>query len=244
MVFAQLSDTHLDGGEHRAERTARVMSYLDGLPLAAVLHTGDIADNGDPAEYEQARRALASRHPVLTCPGNHDVRGPYRKVLLDEPPDEGPVDRVHTVAGARFVMCDSTIPGKGEGRLSDTTLDWLDARLAEEPGTPAFVCFHHPPVPLTIPYVDRICQYGEERLAAVIERHPQVVASLCGHAHTAAATTFAGRPLVVAPGVVSTLWLPGESDPDGDPADYSAPPGVAIHVLTDDGRLTTHFRTV
>ncbi|WP_141586048.1 metallophosphoesterase [Actinomadura sp. WMMA1423] len=240
IVFAQLSDTHLDGGDHRAERTARVMDHLNGVPLDAVLVTGDVADHGEPAEYEQARKALASRHPVLTCPGNHDVRGPFREVLLDEPPSGGPVNRVHEIAGATFLMCDSTVPGADHGRLDDETIGWLDRSLAEAPDAPAFVCFHHPPATLQVPYVDGIRQFGERRLSEVVLRHPQVVAVLCGHAHTAAATTFAGRPLLVAPGVVSTLRLPWQ---EGDIADMDAPPGVAFHVLDDEGRLTTHYRT-
>ncbi|MFI0355245.1 phosphodiesterase [Actinomadura sp. 9N407] len=239
-VFAQLSDTHFDGGERRAERARRVMARLNALPLDAVLITGDIADNGTSAEYEHAREVLASPHPVLMCPGNHDVRGPYREVLLDERPDGGPIDRVHRVAGAVFAMCDSTVPGKDHGFLGDATLAWLDRLLAEDPGVPAFVCFHHPPVTLGIPYVDEIRQAGEERLAALIERYPQVVAVLCGHAHTAGATTFAGRPLLVSPGVVSTLRLPWEAE---DVIDYEAPPGFALHVL-EDRRLITHYRTV
>jgi predicted MPP superfamily phosphohydrolase len=101
IVFAHLSDTHLDGSARAAARTEAVMAYLDRLPydLDAVLVTGDIADHGRSAEYEEARAVLASRHPVLTCPGNHDVRAPYRQRLLDEPAADGPVNRVHRVAG-------------------------------------------------------------------------------------------------------------------------------------------------
>jgi Icc protein len=106
---------------------------------------------------------------------------------------------------------------------------------------PAFVCFHHPPVVLGIPYVDGIRQFGAERLAAVVARHPNVVALLCGHAHTPAAGTFAGRPLLVAPGVVSTVLLPFESDAI---VDLGLPPMLAFHILDQDGRLTTHYRAV
>ncbi|MFI0479855.1 metallophosphoesterase [Actinomadura sp. 9N215] len=241
LVFAQLSDTHLDGGNRAFERAARVMERVNAVPLDAVLVTGDIADHGAPAEYGQAREVLRSPHPVLMCPGNHDVRGPYRDVLLDEPPTDGPINRMHKVGDAVFAMCDSTVPGKDHGFLDDETIDWLDRRLAAEPDAPAFVCFHHPPVTLGVPAVDGIRQFGEERLAEVVARRPQVVALLCGHAHTAAATTFAGRPLLVAPGVVSTLRLPGE---EGGDADHDAPPGLAFHVLDDEGRLSTHYRTV
>ncbi|WUI03024.1 phosphodiesterase [Spirillospora sp. NBC_00431] len=240
-VFAQLSDIHLDGGDRAFERAARVMERVNAAPLDAVLVTGDIADHGAAAEYAQAREVLRSPHPMLICPGNHDVRGAYREVLLDEPPDGGPINRMHKVAGVMFAMCDSTVPGKDHGFLDEKTIAWLDRRLAAEPDAPAFVCFHHPPVALNIPYMDGIRQFGAERLAEVVERHPQVVAVLCGHAHTAAVTTFAGRPLLIAPGVVSTLRLPGE---EGDVADYDAPAGLAFHVLDDEGRLTTHYRTV
>ena len=98
------------------------------------------------------------------------------------------------MAGAVLALCDSVVPGQDGGYLDDETLDWLDAVLSDDPGAPALVCLHHYPVPLHTELADTIRLAGEDRLAAVISRHPQVVAVLCGHAHTAAATTFAGRP--------------------------------------------------
>ena len=76
----------------------------------------------------------------------------------------------------------------------------------------------------------------------VLRRHPQVAGVLCGHAHTAASTQFAGRPLVVAPGVASTVMLPAER-PDGPPLDLDLPAAITFHVL-DGGRLTSHVRVV
>jgi Icc protein len=244
VVFAQLSDTHFDGSQERADRAAKVMAHLNEAPqpLDAILVTGDIADHGLATEYEEARKILSSPYPVFSCPGNHDVRGAYRQAFLDEGDDggDGPVNRVHRAAGALFLLCDSSIPGRADGYLADETLAWADDVLSREPGVPAFVTFHHPPVILHSPFIDGIRQSGEQRLAELIGRHPQVAAVLCGHAHTAAATVFAGRPLIVAPGVVSTLMLPWEN---GDNADYQAPPAVAFHIF-DDGRLTTHYRAI
>jgi Icc protein len=76
----------------------------------------------------------------------------------------------------------------------------------------------------------------------VLHRHPQVVAVLCGHAHTPAATTFAGRPLLAAPGVVSTLRFPWE--PGDAVLDHDLPPALAYHVIDDDRGVTTHYRAV
>src|SRR5262249_46484016 len=153
---------------------------------------------------------------------------------------EGLPNQAYEVGGALFAMCDSTIPHQDDGYLADETLTWLEGVLDEAAG-PVFVCFHHPPVTLNIPFVDNIRQNGEERLAALPRRHPNVVAFLCGHAHTPAATTFAGLPLLVAPGVVSTVMLPWEQE---KPLDFRLPPAVAFHILDDEGRLTTHFRIV
>ena len=112
--------------------------------------------------------------------------------------------------------------------------------LAGAPDRPAFLAMHHPPVELSTPHVDCIRLRPEQPLADLVRRHPQVVAVLCGHAHTAAASSFAGRPLLVAPGVVSTLLMPWEN---GGPISYDLPPALAFHVYAD-GRLTTHYRAL
>lgn len=242
-VIAHLSDVHIDGDERSAERTRRVVRYLAGLrePVDVVLVTGDLADHGTEAEYERVRRLIDLPVPVLFCPGNHDVREAYRKVLLGEPPSGAPVNRAHRIGGALFAMCDSSIPGRNEGVLAGETLDWLDAELTAAADLPAFVCFHHPPAELGMPYVDGIRQFETERLAELVARHRNVVAVLCGHAHTPAASIFAGRPLLAAPGVVSTALLPFESD---ELLDRTLPPMLAFHVLHQDRRLTTHYRVV
>ena len=252
IAIAQVSDMHLDGSPERARRARAVMDRLRGgrTPLDAILVTGDIADHGRPSEYAEARTILSAPCPVLFLPGNHDERDAFRRGLLGGrvtgAPDgpggpEAPLNQVHRVAGAVLALCDSVIPGQDGGYLADETLAWLDAVLGGDPGAPAFVCLHHYPVPLHSEAADTIRLAGEDRLAAVLSRHPQVVAVLCGHAHTAAATTFAGRPLLIGPGVLSTGVTPWDLTAT---ADYAAPPAVAYHILGDDGRLTTHYRPV
>ncbi|TGN77961.1 phosphodiesterase [Streptomyces bauhiniae] len=244
LLLAQISDLHLDGSERATRRAERVMDHLRALPrpVDAVLVTGDIADHGEESEYEQAARILTAPFPVLTLPGNHDVRTAYRKALLGEAPDDAPFNRLHDIAGTAVLMCDSSIPGRDEGRLDAATLDWLDTTLAGLPrDTPALVAFHHPPVELHHPFLDSIRLEQPGQLATLLETHPQVVAVLTGHAHTAAASTFAGRPLIIAPAVTWTLRMPWQGN---DLTDHDQPPGIAFHVLHDDGRLTTHYRVV
>lgn len=245
LSVVQVSDIHLGTGERNEERARRLFQRIAGLSRSvdAVLVTGDIADQGTPQQYAVARELFASvPFPVFSCPGNHDERAAYAKALLGRTQVAGPVNEVAEAGGAVFALCDSTVPGEPGGRLADETLDWLDRVLAHAPaGAPVFVCFHHPPVEVHVPVLDAMRQTGGERLAALLRRHDNVTALLCGHVHTPAATTFAGLPLLICPSVVSTVLLPWEG---GDAVDEQAPAALAFHVLDDAGRLTTHFRVV
>lgn len=245
IAFAQVSDVHIGYGEEAQQRARRVFARLAALPapVDAVLVTGDVADHGDRAEYAIARELFDSvPYPVFSCPGNHDDRSGFAQVLLGEGFDGGPINRVHIAGGAVFALCDSTVPGKPGGYLADETLAWLGTVLDEAPpDAPVFVAFHHPPVDVHAPYLDGMRQTGEERLAEVVRGRQNLVALLCGHAHTPAATTFAGLPLVIAPSVVSTVILPWDGE---GIVDTESPAALAIHVLDDARRLTTHFRAV
>ncbi|MFJ9697013.1 metallophosphoesterase [Kitasatospora sp. NPDC101183] len=244
LLLAQISDLHLDGTDRASERTARVMDHLRALPtpVDALLVTGDIADHGALTEYEEAARLLDAPFPVLTCPGNHDARAPLRAGLLGEPASGEPINRLHLVNDTAILMCDSSIPGEDIGLLDDTTLGWIDTTLTQlPPSTPALIAFHHPPVTLHHPLPDGYTLQNGATLAALLARHPGVAAVLTGHAHTPAATTFAGLPLLIGPAITWTLRLPWEGD---QPADRDQPPGLAFHVLDSEQRLTTHFRVV
>ncbi|MCE0534635.1 metallophosphoesterase [Kineosporia rhizophila] len=244
ITFAHVSDLHIDLGERATERARRLIGRLKAMSgLDAVLVTGDIADHGTAAEYRLVRELLAElQGPVLVLPGNHDVREQFGPALLDRDASADEINQVVPVGDSDFLLCDSTIPGESGGRLSPVTLTWLKEVLAErDPARPAVLAFHHPPAVLHIPSVDAIRQTGEQELADLLDGRPDVVALVCGHAHTAATTTFAGRPLVVGPGCVSTTQLPVLGPEVLEP---QAPPGYAIHLLDQDGRLVTHFRPV
>jgi 3',5'-cyclic AMP phosphodiesterase CpdA len=243
VLLAHISDLHLDGTARAAERATRVMDHLRALPQPpdALLVTGDIADHGDPAEYEQAAEILAAPFPVLTCPGNHDVRAAYRKALLRQPAADGPVNSVHHIAGMAILMADSTIPERDEGLLASETLAWISAALDDlDESTPALLAFHHPPVAVHHPMPDSIRLGQPHDLAELLDAHPEVIAVFAGHAHTAATAEFAGRPLLLAPATIWTLELPWQGE---RLADLDAPPGLAFHVI-EDRRIVTHFRVV
>ncbi|MBM9620076.1 phosphodiesterase [Streptomyces zhihengii] len=249
MLLAHISDLHLDGDARATDRAARTVTYLNSLTRQpdAVLVTGDIADHGAPEEYRLAAELLSGlSSPHFTCPGNHDDRAAYREVLLGAAPGTAtsePVNRLHLAGGHALLMCDSTIPGEDPGLFDDETLSWLERTLDDLGDTPALPAFHHPPAVIHHPYLDSTNLTNADRLARVLTGRTNIPAVLTGHAHTPAATTFAGLPLLIAPGVVSTVrlpWEPGETLTDRD-----APPAVAFHVLGEAASpVVTHFRFV
>lgn len=245
-VVAHVSDTHF--GNDVQDPTARATAVLDHLlamdPRPDVLAvTGDVADHGLSTEYAEARAWLDRwPGPVAVCPGNHDVRAAYVEGLGRDP------RHVVEHAGYRFVMLDSLIDAVAgervdEGRLGADQLDWLDRQLGAA-DDPTFVCLHHPPSTIGLELMDPIRLMDGDDLAAVLDHHPHVVATLVGHAHTMAATMFAGRPLLMGGGVVSTVTADAEQV---DTVWYAAPPSFALHLVDDSEqppRVTTHWRAL
>lgn len=241
-VVAHISDLHFNGTRYTRSRIESTLGYINARAegIDALLVTGDIADEGSEAEYRQAGLVLDSPLPMLITAGNHDDRENFNSCLLRRD-SVTPVNSARVINGVLFIVADSSIPGENDGFIADETLDWMEEELVNAgPATRVLVAFHHPPVTLGMPFMDSIKQHGEERVAALVGRHPNIVAFLCGHAHTGAVTTFAGRPLCVAPGVASTLNLPFEGH---DIVNRGQPPGIAFHVL-EGNRIITHFRSV
>ena len=156
-----------------------------------------------------------------------------------------PARSVAKASGLRFVLLDSLIDAVDgvrvdEGRIGAEQLAWLDEQLAASVA-PTFVVLHHPPTTIGVELMDRIGLRDADALAAVLGRHSHVVGTLVGHAHTMSATTFAGRPLLIGGGVVSTITSTAEPV---DTVWYPAPPTFGLHLVDDDLRVTTHWRAL
>lgn len=253
-VIAHLSDPHFGGRWSPAVRAGRVLDHLARMdpPVDVILLTGDIADHGTVEEYAEASEVLAAwtgRAPILVLPGNHDRRETYAAWRGASP--DAPVNEAHRVGGFVFLMLDSMIPAPvgqriDPGLLTEESLGWLDAQLAARgPGERAFVCLHHPPVDVGISLMDPIRLTEPEALAGVLDRHADVLAVLVGHAHSACATSYDAMrrplPVLVPGGLASTVSLDAEPY---DPITPELPPTFALHLVGDDGRIVTHWRSL
>jgi Icc protein len=66
ILLAHISDLHVNGTPRATERVKRAIDHLRALitPPDALLVTGDIADHGDPAEYQEVAALLEAPFPT------------------------------------------------------------------------------------------------------------------------------------------------------------------------------------
>jgi len=245
MRIAHLSDLHLARGPLAAGPAAGLADAL-GRALAleprpdCVVITGDLADTGHPDEYAALRVILRrSPVPVHLLPGNHDDPAALVARFGDTPYLGHGVSPAYTVEypEATLVIANSWVQGSPAGRLGPDQLAWLDRALGQQPDVPAFVCLHHPPVPVGIPFLDGMILDDAAALAEVVRRHPHVVRVLAGHVHRDASALFAGTLMTIAP---STYRQSALRMRDAEPPGYVAEPaGFLLHVL-DGSTCVTH----
>jgi Icc protein len=249
VLIAHLSDPHITTGAlasqpanglHRA--LGRVLA-LDPRPDCVVI-TGDLVDRGRPDEYAVLRELLEPFPlPLYLTTGNHDGRDGLLGAF-------GGSDRLGGSATAHYavehpdatiVVLDSLSPDgagltPGAGVLGAEQLAWLDGVLARRPEVPAFVCLHHPPIRVGIPFMDGIRLSDGPALAEVVARHPHVTRVLAGHLHRSVTSAFAGTTLTVAPSTYQQTALSMETAHFG--GYLLEPTAFLLHSLTEEGCVT------
>jgi 3',5'-cyclic-AMP phosphodiesterase len=220
MWIAQVSDTHIRPHDVLYQGTVdsnamfatavRQINALDPLP-DLVLLTGDIVDEGQPAEYAMARELLSVLQvPLRIIPGNQDERSACRAAFRDHVylPVTGQFSYVDDRSGpVRIVALDVTLPGRHHGEVGDDALRWLDGVLASDRDRPTLLMMHQPPFACGVPYIDKYCCRGGDRLATVIARYPAVERIVCGHVHRQMQLRFAGTVLCTAPSTTTAIAL-------------------------------------
>ena len=254
MLIAQITDLHLgfvpdDPQEANAERLRAVVASIAALDPAPdlVLATGDLTEAGTPQSYRDLRAILSGLPmPVHFAMGNHDDRASFAAVFPEARFDaDGFLQYVLERDGLRLVVLDTLDPARHGGSFDERRAAWLEARLAEAPGTPTLIVLHHPPVPTDIAWMTVLP--GEpwvERLRAVVSRHPQVVRLIAGHVHRPIIAPFAHSIVLVCPSTAPQVALAmaaiDPAVPDGRPLIVLEPPAYALHSWRD-GVLTSHI---
>ena len=241
MLLAQLSDTHLTTGVLAAAPAARAHQALARVQALrprpdCLVITGDLADQGQAAEYEAALALLERLDlPVHVVPGNHDhaprllqalAGAGYARASAAEP---GRCYYRVDCPGLRLLCCDSSVPGRDDGELGPTQLAWLDRELGRDPEVPAILAMHHHPVPSGIAFMDTIMLSDGDELATDLGGHPPVTRILTGHLHRPSAAMFAGALVTSAPSTHLQVHL--DLGPLQRLAFVDEPPGILLHHL-------------
>ena len=195
LTLAQITDTHL-----LADPTARLRGSNPWQSFQALLHevvqcqpdglllTGDLADQGDRAAYEQMRDAIAPLNlPTYWVPGNHDEVATAQSVLQGvryySPQHQG-LESIN-LGTWRLLLLNSVLPGArfGEGALAPGTLRSLRAELTEHSYQPTALALHHHPVPTGIDWLDQMQVQNAPALLSLLQDFDQVRLVLFGHIH-------------------------------------------------------------
>jgi Icc protein len=251
-VVAQLSDPHVDvgpGDTGSSEALAAAVAAVGRLDPApdAVLVSGDLTNRSDAASYERVRELLAPLDmPVHVLPGNHDDREALRTWFADDPvdgPHGAPFRYALRCGDLRLVVCDTTVPGRDDGRLDAGAVGWLEGELAAEPSVPTIVAMHHAPLLTGISAMDALGLPEADRaaLAGLLERSPQVRRVVAGHVHRACFALLGGCGVFACPSTHLQLrWDPSGPDIALEPA----PPSYALHTVPAGGDVVTLVQPV
>jgi 3',5'-cyclic-AMP phosphodiesterase len=209
-LLVQITDVHLTPGGLLRPGVRPRDNLVSGLQLLEAsgirpdvfLLTGDLADAGDGASYDDLAGILTEAAggigaSVVYLPGNHDDRGAFRRHLGGGAGD-GPVNQTHWRDGLRIIALDSTVPGEAHGVLADETLDYLRSELDTAAPDGTVVALHHPPVRSPIEPIAEIRLREPQRLRdAIAGSDVRIV--VCGHNHHPALGTLGTVPVWIGP---------------------------------------------
>lgn len=209
MRIAQITDTHIavppvDGAQRERDlaRTIAAINALDPLP-DLVVHTGDAADRGQPAEYDAVRRLMEMLNvPWVVLPGNRDKQRHMRAAFGDlpwAPVGDGPFDFVLDDLPLKVVAFDTCTGPGHKGWADDDRRAALVAML--EGGKPAVVAMHHPPFEVEeIPDPRQFEKWEQaEALADLLANAGNVAAVITGHIHRHVRGHAGETPILIMP---------------------------------------------
>ena len=249
MLIAQLTDTHITVPKNESgdcyvklEALQKCISSINQMdvPPDVVIHTGDVTHNGFDEEYKLAKSIMDElQAPYFITPGNRDSLKPLKRefsLKTDHDIGEEFLQYSLDVLDHRLIAVDTTTEDSNLGFLNFDRFVHLDKMLSEKPNCPTLLFMHHPPINLSI---SKIPKYEYENyhmvksFAEIIDRHPQIIAFLCGHIHRSFNGWINSCPLRVMPPLSKSLNI--------DTISYPTIPQIAfnLHSFTENKPMGT-----
>ncbi|MDG2029092.1 MAG: phosphodiesterase [Acidimicrobiales bacterium] len=251
MLIAQITDTHVSapgvltcgGAVDSTARFAAAIQQLNSLTPrpACVLITGDLADQGQPEEYEVFAELLDHIEiPVHCAIGNHDDRRVIVNALqLPAPLPGGWVQYCVDDYPVRLILLDSTSNVHHMAEFCEERLNWLRDRLAEQPDRPTVVAIHHPPFDTGIAFLDALGPGWAADLIALLGEHDNVELVVSGHVHRSIQTVVGGNLANICPSTAQQTTMDLAENPSADALFVLEPPAFQVHRV-GEGPVVTH----
>ena len=254
MLIAQLTDTHITVPQNENEdcyvklealqKCVLQINKLDPLP-DVVIHTGDLSHNGRTDEYKLTKSIMDElKVPYLITAGNRDsVTNLVKEFGLAsiDSNDQQILQYCADIASYRFLSVDTSSQNSNLGLLNFSKLAHLDGLLRQKQSCPTIIFMHHPPISLSNSEPPEH-EYENFRMiknfAEIVDRHPQIIAFLCGHIHRAFSSHINTSPVMVTPPLAKRLYRGA--------VDHSKMPDVAfrLHSFKENAFKDTTVVTV
>lgn len=203
--IAQISDTHLLANASHAlmginteNSLHAVLTHIEEnfLPDLALL-TGDLSQDGSASSYQRLEQHIQNlSRPAYWLPGNHDEFHIAHSVFENSAISN---DKFICIQKWQIILLNSQKPGAVEGYLTNTELDFLEARLQEYPNHHTLLCLHHHPLPIGSAYLDAMGLQNASDFLSIIDSYSNIRGVICGHVHQASEIQRKGIPFLSAP---------------------------------------------
>lgn len=206
-----ISDPHIcaPGGKiiglNPSERLTAVLDSATSKhpDAAAMVLLGDLTHRGQPEEYAELDRLLASvAIPIIPMIGNHDRRQAFLNQFPGAPQTpSGHVQQWRDIGAHRVITLDSLdgppYPERHHaGKLCHARLAFLEEALNTREGRHAIVCIHHPPFKTGIVGMDQIMLKDGAVVLDLLARHGNLHL-VCGHLHQTISGNSLGVPWTI-----------------------------------------------
>jgi Icc protein len=234
----QISDSHFTApgrtllGVDTRDSLDALLARACAQPVDAVIASGDLAHDPEPAVYRRFETALRNHWsgPVLYLPGNHDLTAPLQATLGT---------RQNLGLGAWEVLAfDSHEDHSVGSAFGREEREALAERIRLSPAQFLLLACHHPPLPVGCPWLDKDCIPAGRELLESCAADPRVRGLVFGHVHQAFEAAVGAVKVL---GTPSTCFQfePGSARFSIDRSPATGVPGYRWLELYDDGTLRT-----
>ena len=227
-TIIQISDSHLVDaasdllrGVCPYEHLRQVLAVAATYDSAALLLTGDLAEAGAPAAYEQLQELLSDwQTPIYYIAGNHDDSAVLAASLTKQ--NHYGIKFSFSLGQWQIISADSVKLNAtfGEGAINSETYAWLRTEITRHQQQHILIALHHYPfLPYPelesdpeISWLNQIALDDGAQFRHFLSQFPQVKLCIFGHGHREMCYTENGITFYGCPSTLNQVTTATESD--------------------------------